>query len=70
MCVLKSLYFPDTDFLNAQLGRNPSWMWRSLLATIVDIVNGQWVEEVLLRFGGITGLAPEMPSSSPLMRQV
>lgn len=30
--VLKSIYFPNSDFLCAALGRNPSWMWRSLLA--------------------------------------
>ncbi|XP_057426498.1 uncharacterized protein LOC130719921 [Lotus japonicus] len=29
--VLKSIYFPSSNFLHAKLGCNPSWMWRSLL---------------------------------------
>ncbi|WOG90771.1 hypothetical protein DCAR_0310016 [Daucus carota subsp. sativus] len=29
--ILKARYFPNTDFLNAKLGNNPSYMWRSIL---------------------------------------
>ncbi|KAJ9188031.1 hypothetical protein P3X46_003431, partial [Hevea brasiliensis] len=29
--VLKGKYFPHTSFLNATLGSNPSWGWRSIL---------------------------------------
>ena len=30
--VLKAKYFPDSNFLEAQLGKNPSYTWRSLVA--------------------------------------
>ena len=29
--VLKAKYFPDSNFLEAQLGKNPSYTWRSLV---------------------------------------
>lgn len=29
--ILKTRYFPNIDFLNAKLGDNPSYMWRSIL---------------------------------------
>lgn len=29
--VLKAKYFPDCDFVNASMGTNPSYIWRSLL---------------------------------------
>ncbi|KAL8093405.1 hypothetical protein AgCh_035325 [Apium graveolens] len=28
--LVKAKYFPKTDFLNARLGKNPSYMWRSI----------------------------------------
>lgn len=34
---MKARYFPKTDFLNAKLGDNPSYMWRSILSA-QDIV--------------------------------
>ncbi|XP_075649604.1 uncharacterized protein LOC142620050 [Castanea sativa] len=36
--VIKARYFPNSDFLHAKLGRQPSYAWRSLMATqhIVD----------------------------------
>lgn len=30
---MKARYYPNSDFLNASLGSNPSYLWRSLLAT-------------------------------------
>ena len=30
--VFKSKYFPDTSFVQAQQGRNPSYVWQSILA--------------------------------------
>ena len=37
-CILKSRYFPNSDFLHAELGQQPSYTWRSLMAAqhIVD----------------------------------
>lgn len=29
--ILKGSYFPDPDFLDAELGSQPSWLWSSLL---------------------------------------
>jgi hypothetical protein len=29
-CILKEKYFPASDFLNAQLGNRPSFVWRSI----------------------------------------
>nr|DAD48942.1 TPA_asm: hypothetical protein HUJ06_018879 [Nelumbo nucifera] len=29
--LLKQFYFPRTDFLDASLGPNPYWAWRSLI---------------------------------------
>ncbi|XP_074352871.1 putative mitochondrial protein AtMg00310 [Apium graveolens] len=29
--LMKARYFPNSDFLNATLGNNPSYMWRSLM---------------------------------------
>ena len=42
--VLKAKYFTDRTFKEAQLGRRPSYVWRSLLAAkdIVDI-GSRWV---------------------------
>ena len=36
--VFKSKYFPGTDVVNAQKGRNPSYVWCSLLA-VQPIIN-------------------------------
>lgn len=30
--VLKAKYFPESDFVNASLGRRPSYLWRSIMA--------------------------------------
>lgn len=35
--IMKARYFPNTDFLNAKLGENPSYMWRSIV-TAQDVV--------------------------------
>ncbi|KAL8112083.1 hypothetical protein AgCh_019690 [Apium graveolens] len=31
--VMKTQYYPKTDFLNATMGSNPSYLWRSLIVT-------------------------------------
>ena len=38
--VFKRKYFPDTSFVNAHKGRNPSYVWRSILATQPIIMQG------------------------------
>lgn len=38
--VFKSKYFIDTSFVNAQKGRNPSYVWRSILAAQAIIRQG------------------------------
>ena len=38
--VLKAKYFPDSTFLEAQLGKNPSYTWRSLVAAIGVLKQG------------------------------
>ncbi|XP_074378028.1 putative mitochondrial protein AtMg00310 [Apium graveolens] len=30
--IMKAKYFPNTDFLSAQLGSNPSYVWRSIMS--------------------------------------
>ncbi|XP_074323324.1 putative mitochondrial protein AtMg00310 [Apium graveolens] len=30
--IMKARYFPETDFLQAKVGANPSYMWRSIVA--------------------------------------
>ena len=30
--LVKARYFPRTDFLNAEIGANPSYMWRSIMS--------------------------------------
>lgn len=32
--IMKARYYPKTDFLDAQMGHNPSYMWRSLMAAM------------------------------------
>ncbi|KAK4384612.1 Retrovirus-related Pol polyprotein from type-1 retrotransposable element R2 [Sesamum angolense] len=32
-CILKARYYPDNDFLHGKIGYNPSFTWRSILAT-------------------------------------
>lgn len=38
--VLKGKYYPDCDLLEAKIGRNPSYTWRSLCASFVMLKNG------------------------------
>lgn len=38
--LLKARYFPRTDFLNAELGANPSYLWRSILSAQDAIIIG------------------------------
>lgn len=37
---MKAKYFPNVDFLNAKLGDNPSYMWRSLVAAQTILKQG------------------------------
>ena len=42
--VYKARYFPNTSFLDAELGNNPSFVWRSLLAARDIIQAGsRWI---------------------------
>lgn len=42
--VLKAKYFADLTFKEAQLGRRPSYVWRSLMAAKDIVMNGaRWV---------------------------
>lgn len=38
--IMKAKYFPQTDFLNAKVGRNPSYMWRSIMAAPAVLKQG------------------------------
>lgn len=38
--LLKARYFPRTDFLNAELGVNPSYLWRSILSAKDAVKSG------------------------------
>ena len=41
--VFKSKYFPNCEFVDASLGRNPSFAWRSIMATQDIVQKGrQW----------------------------
>ena len=56
--VLKACYFPDRDFLHAELGRTPSYAGRSIMAAqdVVKLVtDGKWVMAPLYRFVEING---------------
>ena len=38
--MMRAPYFPNTDFLNAKLGNNPSYMWRSIFSAQDIVKNG------------------------------
>lgn len=38
--VIKGLYFPSSDFLQAAKGSRPSWAWRSMLSGRNVVQNG------------------------------
>lgn len=38
--VLKAKYFPNSDFVHASLGNNPSYTWRSIIAAQELVKNG------------------------------
>ena len=40
--VFKSRYFPNCSFMDAVLGNNPSYVWRSLLAARDIITEGSY----------------------------
>lgn len=37
---MKARYFPKGDFLTAEIGINPSYMWRSILFAQEDVKSG------------------------------
>jgi hypothetical protein len=39
--IYKAKYYPNTDFLGARLGHNPSYVWRSIFASQVLVRGGQ-----------------------------
>ncbi|XP_075507435.1 putative mitochondrial protein AtMg00310 [Primulina tabacum] len=39
-CIYKAKYYPRGDFLNANIGHNPSFAWRSILASQVVLKKG------------------------------
>ena len=44
--VYEARYFPNTSFLDAELGNNPSFVWRSLLvARDIIHVGSRWIIE-------------------------
>lgn len=38
--IMKACYFPSYEFLDAKIGNNPSFMWRSILAAHGSIKQG------------------------------
>lgn len=38
--LMKARYYPHTDFLGAELGSNPSYMWRSIMASQEAVRSG------------------------------
>ncbi|CAN0837126.1 hypothetical protein LINGRAHAP2_LOCUS1705 [Linum grandiflorum] len=38
--ILKTKYFPNGDFLSANVGSNPSLMWRSIVEAKLVVLNG------------------------------
>lgn len=38
--LMKAIYFPTTDFLNAKLGTNPSYMWRNIFQSQTIVKQG------------------------------
>ena len=38
--VMKAKYFPNTSFLEAHMGRKPSYIWRSIMAAKIIIHEG------------------------------
>lgn len=38
--IMKAKYYARSDFLNATLGENPSYTWRSILASLGVIIQG------------------------------
>lgn len=40
--LMKAGYYPNTDFLNAKLGNNPNYMWRSIIVAHEVLKQGCW----------------------------
>lgn len=38
--LMRARYFPDSDFLNAKLGVNPSYVWRSIMEARQSLQRG------------------------------
>ncbi|KAH9678675.1 putative reverse transcriptase/RNA-dependent DNA polymerase [Citrus sinensis] len=58
--LFKARYYPNTSFAEAQLGSNPSYVWRSILAAQLAILQGSRIQ-----IGGgqqtVIGSAPWLP---------
>lgn len=71
--VMKAKYFPNLDFLNGQMGSNPSYVWRSLMSAQAavkagarkkigddketNVWNAQWLPDVVNEY--LTSYMPD-----------
>ena len=56
--VFRAKYFPHGNFVEADMGRNPSYAWRSLMATqgvVRKAFDGRWGMAKTLEYGVING---------------
>ena len=42
--ILKARYYPKSSFVEASLGSNPSYAWRSIMAAQKVIIQGSWIQ--------------------------
>ena len=60
--VLKAQYFLDSSFMEAQLGKKLSYIWRSIMVAKNIIKEGsRWVMEEALRYGKRDGCPHQYP---------
>ncbi|KAJ1288062.1 hypothetical protein BS78_02G060100 [Paspalum vaginatum] len=80
--ILKAIYFPNGNFLNAGLGSRPSQIWRAILdgrdvleqGLIRRIVNGEstsiWEQNWLPRDYGLWPVASKLPNPPKYVREL